>query len=123
MLNILVVEDDIPIRDMLRDVLQESDFGVQVAADTQRAFELVQKQIPDLILLDWMLPGQTGLEWARRLKKDELYADILRRVFNAPAKQRLKLVNIKNSKGELALRVGDAQPFGLISAAPRPPMR
>jgi len=76
MLNILVVEDDIPIRDMLRDVLQESDFGVQVAADTQRAFELVQKQIPDLILLDWMLPGQTGLEWARRLKKDKFFADI-----------------------------------------------
>jgi two-component system phosphate regulon response regulator PhoB len=76
MLNILVVEDDIPIRDMLRDVLKESDFGVQVAADTQRAFELVQKQIPDLILLDWMLPGQTGLEWARRLKKDEPHADI-----------------------------------------------
>jgi len=46
---------------------------------------------------------------------DELYADILRRVFNAPTHQRLKLVNIKNSKGELALRVGDAEPFGLIN--------
>lgn len=46
---------------------------------------------------------------------DELYADILLRVFNAPAKQRLKLVNIKNSKGELALRVGNAAPFGLIN--------
>lgn len=46
---------------------------------------------------------------------DELYADILRRVFNAPAKQRLKLVNLKSSKGELALRVGDAEPFGLIN--------
>jgi len=44
-----------------------------------------------------------------------LYADILQRVFNAPARQRLKLVNIKNSKGELALRVGDAEPFGLIN--------
>lgn len=44
-----------------------------------------------------------------------LYADILRRVFNAPARQRLKLVNIKSSKGELALRVGDADPFGLIN--------
>lgn len=48
-------------------------------------------------------------------KVDELYADILLRVFNAPAKQRLKLVNIKSSKGELALRVGDAEPFGLIN--------
>ncbi len=46
---------------------------------------------------------------------DELYADILLRVFNAPARQRLKLVNIKSSKGELALRVGDAEPFGLIN--------
>ncbi len=46
---------------------------------------------------------------------DELYGDILLRVFNAPARQRLKLVNIKNSKGELALRVGDAEPFGLIN--------
>jgi len=46
---------------------------------------------------------------------DALYADILQRVFNAPARQRLKLVNIKSSKGELALRIGDAEPFGLIN--------
>lgn len=46
---------------------------------------------------------------------DDLYADILLRVFNASARQRLKLVNIKSSKGELALRVGDADPFGLIN--------
>lgn len=48
-------------------------------------------------------------------RMDELYADILLRVFNASARQRLKLVNIKSSKGELALRVGDAEPFGLIN--------
>lgn len=46
---------------------------------------------------------------------DGLYADILHKLFNANTRQRLKLVNIKNSKGELALRVGDAEPFGLIS--------
>jgi hypothetical protein len=46
---------------------------------------------------------------------DALYDDILVRVFNSHAKQRLKLVNIKSSKGELALRVGDAEPFGLIN--------
>jgi hypothetical protein len=48
-------------------------------------------------------------------KVDELYVDVLQRVFNAPARQRLKLVNIKSSKGELALRVGEAAPFGLIN--------
>ncbi|WP_333890285.1 DEAD/DEAH box helicase family protein [Atlantibacter subterraneus] len=46
---------------------------------------------------------------------DGLYSDILHKLFNANARQRLKLVHIKNSKGELALRVGDAEPFGLIS--------
>ena len=48
-------------------------------------------------------------------RMDVLYADILQRVFNAPARQRLKLVNIRSSKGELALRVGEAEPFGLIN--------
>ncbi|NTU58468.1 MAG: DEAD/DEAH box helicase family protein [Chlorobiaceae bacterium] len=46
---------------------------------------------------------------------DELYGDILRKLFNCDAPQRLKLVNLKSSKGELALRVGDAEPFGLIN--------
>lgn len=48
-------------------------------------------------------------------REDDLYGDVLQRVFNAPARQRLKLVNVKSSKGELALRVGDAEPFGLIN--------
>ena len=46
---------------------------------------------------------------------DEVYADILKRLFNADARQRLKVVNLKGSKGELALKVGEADPFGLIN--------
>ena len=46
---------------------------------------------------------------------DVVYADILKKLFNAEARQRLKVVNLKSSKGELALRVGDAEPFGLIN--------
>ncbi|MBA4390025.1 MAG: type III restriction endonuclease subunit R, partial [Syntrophus sp. (in: bacteria)] len=46
---------------------------------------------------------------------DEVYADILKKLFNADARQRLKVVNLKSSKGELALRVGEAEPFGLIN--------
>lgn len=45
----------------------------------------------------------------------DVYADILHRLFNTDSRQRLKLVNIKGSKGELALRVGEADPFGLIN--------
>jgi hypothetical protein len=44
-----------------------------------------------------------------------IYDDILKRLFNADARQRLKLVNLRNSKGELALRVGSFDPFGLIN--------
>lgn len=46
---------------------------------------------------------------------EAIFNDILLRLFNAHGAQRLKLVNVKNSKGELALRVGDAAPFGLIN--------
>lgn len=44
-----------------------------------------------------------------------IYDDILKRLFNADARQRLKLVNLRNSKGELGLRVGSFEPFGLIN--------
>lgn len=46
---------------------------------------------------------------------DYVYADILKKLFNADSRQRLKLVNLKSSKGELVLRVGDSEPFGLIN--------
>jgi hypothetical protein len=46
---------------------------------------------------------------------DDAYSGILKLLFNAEAKQRLKVVNLKSSKGELVLRVGDSEPFGLIN--------
>ena len=46
---------------------------------------------------------------------DVIYADILKKLFNAGARQRLKVVNLRGCKGELALHVGDAEPFGLIN--------
>jgi len=49
------------------------------------------------------------------LSAETVYSDILRKLFNSESRQRLKLVNIKGSKGELALRVGDGEPFGLIN--------
>ena len=76
MLNILVVEDDIAIRDMIRDMLEAADFAVEVASDVPKAQALLQRRAPDLILLDWMLPGQSGLEWAKRLRKDDEYAKL-----------------------------------------------
>ncbi len=46
---------------------------------------------------------------------DDVYSGILNKLFNADSKQRLKVVNLKSSKGELVLRVGESEPFGLIN--------
>src|SRR5690606_11437218 len=74
--NVLVVEDEDAIREMLGMVLEQADFAVQSASDAHQALALMNQTEPDLILLDWMLPGLSGVEWARRLKKDESYSEI-----------------------------------------------
>jgi two-component system phosphate regulon response regulator PhoB len=75
-INVLVVEDEDAICEMLAMVLEQAEFSVQMATDTQQGLALLAERSPDLILLDWMLPGVSGVEWARRLKRDEVYRDI-----------------------------------------------
>lgn len=74
--NILVVEDEEAIREMLTLVLQQADFNVQQARDAKQAQMKIDQTQPDLILLDWMLPEITGIEWTRRLKKEESLKNI-----------------------------------------------
>ena len=74
--SILVVDDESSIRDMLRVALEMADYQVLEADNAQAAHALVIDKSPDLILLDWMMPGTTGLELARRLKRDEVSAHI-----------------------------------------------
>jgi two-component system phosphate regulon response regulator PhoB len=66
--QILVVEDEASIREMLRFALQRAEFGVAEAADVPAARLKMAERRPDLVLLDWMLPGVAGLEFARELK-------------------------------------------------------
>jgi two-component system phosphate regulon response regulator PhoB len=75
-INVLVVEDEEAIREMLVMVLEQADFSVQTASDAHQALNLLAARLPDLILLDWMLPGMSGVEWAKRLKKDKVYGDL-----------------------------------------------
>ncbi len=70
--TILVVDDETPIRDMLRLALEMADYTVLEAGDAQQAHSLIIDKKPDMILLDWMLPGTSGIELARRLKREEL---------------------------------------------------
>ncbi|SHE23656.1 phosphate regulon transcriptional regulator PhoB [methanotrophic endosymbiont of Bathymodiolus puteoserpentis (Logatchev)] len=74
--TILVVEDEEAIRNMLVMVLQQYNFNVLEATDVMQAQSLLENNLPDLILLDWMLPCITGDEWTRRLKSNESYRDL-----------------------------------------------
>ena len=73
---ILIVEDEAAIRGMLTIVLEQAGFSALAAADVESAQKSLIDSSPDLILLDWMLPGISGVEWARRLKKDSSYKDM-----------------------------------------------
>lgn len=74
--TILVVEDDSAIRDMVSFNLKRSGFQVIEAADCQQARVQVADHRPDLILLDWMLPDISGVEFARSLGREELTRNI-----------------------------------------------
>ena len=76
-LNILVVEDEDAIREMLVMVLEQADLNVIAVASAEQAqHSLADNAMPDLVLLDWMLPGISGVELARRLKKDDLFKSL-----------------------------------------------
>jgi two-component system phosphate regulon response regulator PhoB len=69
--TVLVVDDEDAIRDMLRMALEMADFRCIEADNIHDAYTLVVDERPDIVLLDWMLPGGSGLEMLRRLKRGE----------------------------------------------------
>jgi two-component system, OmpR family, phosphate regulon response regulator PhoB len=74
--KILIVEDEAAIRQMVCMALSHENYECQEAADTTQAQAKILETIPDLLLLDWMLPGLSGVEYARRLRVEKLTQDI-----------------------------------------------
>ncbi len=74
--KILLVEDELAIREMIKFAFYKSDFILLEAEDAETALVMIMREHPDLILLDWMLPGISGLELAHRLKKDDASNEI-----------------------------------------------
>ena len=68
-MRILVVEDEKGIANFLRDGLEEEGFAVDISGDGKKGFELASTNDYDLILLDWMLPGLSGIEICRQIRK------------------------------------------------------
>ena len=68
--SILVVEDEPAILELIKVNLVDAGYQVKAAADAETAHEALKQELPDLVLLDWMLPGQSGLALARQLRGD-----------------------------------------------------
>ncbi len=69
--NILVIEDEPAIQELIAANLVRAGHHVMRAADAETAQRLVRDALPDLVLIDWMLPGMSGIEFARRLRAEE----------------------------------------------------
>ena len=74
--TILIVDDEAAIRDMVSITLDLAGFSSISASDAREAHICVIDNNPDLVLLDWMLPGGSGIELARRLRRDEITSSL-----------------------------------------------
>ncbi|PCJ46504.1 MAG: phosphate regulon transcriptional regulatory protein PhoB [Gammaproteobacteria bacterium] len=74
--KVLLVEDEEPIREMLRYSLENHHYTVLEAGSAKQAREILLTNRPDIIIVDWMMPGESGIEFIKRLKKDEILSDI-----------------------------------------------
>lgn len=74
--TILIVDDEPAIREMIAVAMEMAGYRYLEAENAQQAHALIVDERPSLILLDWMLPGTSGIELARRLKREETTAEI-----------------------------------------------
>jgi two-component system phosphate regulon response regulator PhoB len=70
--TVLIVDDEAAIREMVSLALETAKFNVLEASDSQEGHAIIIDSQPDAVLLDWMMPGTTGLEFLRRLRRDPL---------------------------------------------------
>ena len=74
--HIFVVEDEKPIQELLQYNLEKEGFKVSSSANGEEALETIKEKIPDLILLDWMLPDLSGIKICQYLKQDKTVKNI-----------------------------------------------
>jgi two-component system phosphate regulon response regulator PhoB len=93
--KILIVDDEPAIRDMIAVALEMAGFQCLEAATAKDAYALAVDEKPQMILLDWMLPGTTGIELARRLKRDDLCNDVPIIMLTAKSEEDNKILGLE----------------------------
>ena len=74
--NILLVEDEPGIQELLKLNLGQAGHQVTAASDAEDALQYLRNTLPDVILLDWMLPGMSGIDLCKRLRSDNRYQPV-----------------------------------------------
>ncbi len=74
--RVLIVDDEAPIREMIAVALEMAGYQCLEADNANTAHAMIVDDKPDMVLLDWMMPGTSGIEFARRLRKEETTADV-----------------------------------------------
>ena len=74
--SILIVEDEQDIRELLEFTFLRAGYDVIAAETAEIALQKIDIKLPDMIVVDWMLPGMDGIDLAKRLRRDELTADL-----------------------------------------------
>ena len=70
--NVLIVEDETPILELLALNISQAGYNPLRAISAEHAEKLINEAIPDIILLDWMLPGMSGIDFAKKLRSNAL---------------------------------------------------
>lgn len=74
--RILIVEDEAPIREMLGFVMEQHGYQAVEAHDYDTGLRQISEPYPDMVLLDWMLPGGSGIQLAKKIKSDDFTRNI-----------------------------------------------
>ncbi len=94
--NILLVEDEPAIQELLAFNVAQCGYRAILASDADGALALINRALPDLILLDWMLPGISGVELARRLRADQRTHNIPIIMLTARTDERDKVLGLES---------------------------
>lgn len=92
--RIVVVEDEDAVRELLAVTLEGAGYTVLLAADVTDAERLMAERAPNLILLDWMMPGTSGIEYTRRLRKDPALREVPIIMLTAKAEEHSKVAGL-----------------------------
>ncbi|MDF1760671.1 MAG: phosphate regulon transcriptional regulator PhoB [Coxiellaceae bacterium] len=102
--TVLIVDDEQSIRNMLRYALQIAGFEVIEAEECSAAKKQIQMSSPDIILLDWMLPGTSGIEFAKQLKASKNTSDIPIILLTAKAEEDSKVEGLNTGADDYVIK-------------------